>query len=312
MSSLSPLTVPADHAPPLSRPLLRLSDFVELTKPRIVALEAVAVVITLHIATGYGAPGSVWSLPLLLSVVLGTALVAGSANALNQWIERENDARMPRTSNRPLPALRMTPFDVLAFGVLTLAMGVTTLAMFAGFLPAIISLATWFVYVAIYTPLKTRSWTNTAVGAISGAMPLGIGWTAGGGSLTDPLGWALVAVLYIWQFPHFMAIAWRYREDYAMGGYKMSTVLDPTGHWAGLQAVIGSAILLPVSLAPLFCSDHIKPTGFIIAALVVGTMMLAASAAFLRKPNDVSARRLLLASLVYLPAWLLALWAAGA
>ena len=307
-TGLSPLTVPTEHAPQLSR----LADFVELTKPRIVALEAVAVVITLHIATSYGALGSVWSLPLLLSVVLGTALVAGSANALNQWIERENDSRMVRTSKRPLPALRMAPFDVLAFGIITLAMGVTTLGMFAGILPAVISLATWIIYVAIYTPLKTRTWVNTAVGAISGAMPLGIGWTAGGGSLTDPLGWSLVAVLYVWQFPHFMAIAWRYREDYARGGYQMSTVLDPTGHWAGLQAVIGSAILLPVSLAPLFCSDQIKPTGFIIAALVVGTAMLAASATFLRKPNDLSARRLLLVSLVYLPAWLLALWAAGA
>ncbi len=307
-TGLSPLTVSADHAPLLSR----IADFVELTKPRIVALEAVAVVITLHIATGYGALGSVWGWPLLLSVVLGTALVAGSANALNQWLERENDARMPRTSNRPLPAARMTPTDVLAFGVLTLAMGVTTLAMFAGFLPAVISLATWLVYVAIYTPLKTRSWTNTAVGAISGAMPLGIGWTAGGGSLADPLGWSLVAVLYVWQFPHFMAIAWRYREDYAMGGYQMSTVLDPTGRWAGLQAVIGSALLLPVSWAPVFCSESIQPGGFLIAATVVGAAMLAASAAFLQKPCDVSARRLLLVSLVYLPAWLLALWVSGA
>lgn len=292
--------------------LAKLADYVELTKPRIVALELVAIVATLHIATGYGAPGSTWSLPVLLSVAIGTCLVAGSANTLNQWIERERDAKMPRTKTRPLPAGRLTPDEALVFGVTTLAMGTSLLGMFAGVLPALVALATWVAYVAVYTPMKPATWLNTAVGAVSGAIPLWIGWTAGGGSLTDPLGLVIVGVMYVWQFPHFMAIAWLCRKGYADAGYQMSTTLDPTGGWAGVQALVGSAVLLPLSLAPVFLSPTINVLGYTVAVTLAGVVMLIASAKFLAQRNDQTARKLMRASLIYVPVWLLALWLCGA
>lgn len=297
-----------------SRPnlLAKFGDYVELTKPRIVALELVAIAATLHIATRYGAIGSPWSLSVLLSVAVGASLVAGSANAINQWIERERDAIMPRTMGRPLPSGRLTPDEALWFGLMTLALGMSLLTMFSGLTPALVAFATWFAYVAVYTPMKTRSWLNTAVGAVSGAMPLWIGWTAGGGSLFDPLGIAIVAVMYVWQFPHFMAIAWLCKDDYQLAGYQMSTSLDPSGRWAGLQAVIGSAVLLPVSLAPVVLSPTIQGLGYAIAVTLAGVVMLRASARFLAERNNDTARRLMRASLIYVPVWLLALWLCGA
>lgn len=290
----------------------RLADYLVLTKPRIVVLELIAVLIALHVATGYGAPGSPWSLALMLSVAFGTALVAGSANALNMWLEQERDALMSRTKNRPLPAGRLSSNDVLSFAVLTLAMGCSTLAMFAGPLPAIAAAATWVVYVAWYTPLKTRSWFNTTVGAISGAMPLAIGWTAGGGTLADGMLWHLLGVMYLWQFPHFMAIAWLCREDYAKAGYQMSTTLDPTGWWAGMQSIVGSLLLIPVSLLPIVFSDSISTIGYAISLIVCGMAMLLASIKFHFDPSDATARKLMRYSLLYVPIWLLSLWLAGA
>ncbi|MEO1496683.1 MAG: heme o synthase [Planctomycetota bacterium] len=291
--------------------LARWADFVELTKPRIVVLELVAVVVAMQVAGG-GALATVLITPsLLLSVVLGTALVAGSANAMNMWLERELDAKMPRTADRPLPAGRLSPADAFAFALLTLTLGVTTLAMRAGWLPAAIALGTWAVYVGLYTPLKVRSWTNTAVGAVSGATPLWIGWTAGGGSLSDPIALTIVAVMYVWQFPHFMAIAWLSRHGYAQAGYKMSTVLDPTGWWAGTQAFVGSAVLAPISLAPLLLSPSIDALWYGLPVAAVGVLLCVASRRFFLDRSDVAARSLLRVSLVYVPVWLFALWVSG-
>lgn len=292
--------------------LSKLGDYVELTKPRIVMLELIAVAATLHIATGYGAPGSPWTAAVLVSVAVGTCLVAGSANALNQWLERERDAMMPRTMGRPIPSGRVSPDQALWFGIMTLLLGTLLLVRYAGVLPAAVAVGTWIVYVGIYTPMKTRTWLNTAVGAVSGATPLWIGWTAGGGSLGDPLGLAIVGVMYVWQFPHFMAIAWLCRDDYGIAGYQMSTNLDPTGRWAGLQAVIGSAVLLPLSLAPVFLSPGMNAIGYGIAVGLAGLAMLGASAKFLADRSNPTARRLMRASLLYVPIWLLALWLCGA
>lgn len=291
--------------------IARLGDYFELTKPRIVALELVAIAITLHAATGYGAPGSAWSGALLFGVAVGASLVAGSANAINQWIERERDAVMPRTKGRPLPSGRLTPDEALWFGVSTLALGVSMLGVAGGVAPAVVALGTWIVYVAIYTPLKTRTWLNTAVGAVSGATPLWIGWTAGGGTLADPIGLALVATMYVWQFPHFMAIAWLCRDDYDLAGYRMSTNLDPTGWWAGVQAVVGSAALIPVSLVPAVYSGGGPALLYGMIVLLAGVGMLAASAAFLANRSRATARRLMRVSLLYVPAWLLSLWLCG-
>jgi protoheme IX farnesyltransferase len=307
-SAATTLQAPAARVTTLSR----WADFVELTKPRIVVLELVAVVVTLHVATRYGAAGTAWSLSLLLGVALGTLLVAGSANAINQWIERELDARMRRTRSRPIPSGRLSPADAVAFGVLTLAMGVSTLAMTAGPAAAVVALVTWTIYVAVYTPMKTRTWLNTAVGAVSGALPLAIGWVAGGGGIADPMSLAVLGVMYVWQFPHFMAIAWLCRDDYGVAGYKMSTTLDPTGAWAGWQAVVGSAVLLPVSLAPLFLSDTIAYVPYMAALLFGGVAMLVRSGQFLADRNDATARRLMRASLLYVPLWLAGLWLSGA
>ncbi len=291
--------------------LSKLGDYVELTKPRIVMLELIAVLATLHIATGYGSPGSPWTAAVLVSVTVGTCLVAGSANALNQWLERERDAMMPRTMGRPIPSRRLTADEALWFGIMTLVLGTLLLARYAGMLPALVGVGTWIAYVGVYTPMKPRTWLNTAVGAISGATPLWIGWTAGGGSLTDPLGLAIVAVMYVWQFPHFMAIAWLCRDDYGLAGYKMSTNLDPSGRWAGIQAVVGSAILLPLSLMPVFLSPGMNAVGYAIAVGLAGVAMLWTSAQFLADRSTTTARRLMRTSLLYVPVWLLALWLFG-
>lgn len=290
-----------------TNPLVKLAAYVELTKPRIVLLELVAVLVALHIATDYGAPGSAWSAALWVAVAVGTGLVAGSANAVNQWIERELDAKMPRTKGRPLPSGRLTPDEALCFGAASLALGAALLLPFAGATATLFAVGTWVVYVALYTPLKTRTWLNTAVGAVSGATPLWIGWTAGGGDWLDPLALAVVATMYVWQFPHFMAIAWLCRDDYTVAGYQMSTKLDPSGGWAGLQAVLGSALLIPVSLAPTLFGIA-SPAAYCGAVGLAGCWMLAASSRFLAERTNATALRLMRASLIYVPVWLAALW----
>ncbi|MEN0109809.1 MAG: heme o synthase [Planctomycetota bacterium] len=303
---------PAERATAVST----LAAYAELTKPRIVVLELVAVLAAMHIATGYGAPGSLWSLPMLAAVAAGVALVAGSANAINQWIERERDAIMPRTMGRPLPSGRVSPDGALWFSAVTLALGVSILSTSGGPTATAVALATWFGYVAVYTPLKVRTWWNTAIGAVSGATPLWIGWTAGGGSLADPVGLALVATMYAWQFPHFMAIAWLCRHDYAKADYRMSTTLDPTGWWAGVQAIVGAAAMLTVSLAPLLVSARLQASpaawlSYAVMASAGAALMLWRSGEFFAQRSDATARRLMRASLVYVPWWLLAAWACG-
>ena len=295
-----------------SAPKARFNDYIELTKPRIVTLEIVAVVVTMHIATGYGAPGSAWNMLLLFAVALGAALVGGSANAINQWMERDLDAQMTRTANRPIPAGRLTPFEAAMFGLVTLIAGSALLGYVAGPVPLMLGLGTWVLYVAVYTPLKVRSWTNTAVGAVTGAAPLMIGWTAAGGSVLDPMVLALAAIMYVWQFPHFMAIAWMYRDDYLKVDYQMSTAIDTTGWWAGMQAIVGSLLLLPISMAPLWVSSTISPWLYAVPMILAGLMMVLFSIRFFRDRNDRTARLLLRASLVYVPVWLLATWIAGA
>jgi protoheme IX farnesyltransferase len=275
-----------------------LGDFVELTKPRIVILELVTVVVAAHLA----APRSVhpW---VLLHTVLGAALVAASAGAFNQWWERAADARMIRTARRPLPAGRLAPWQVVLFGLVTLAFGVIELVLCVNLLTASVALATWAIYVLAYTPLKTRSPLNTAVGAVSGALPILIGWTATGAAI-DTRALALLAVMFLWQFPHFMAIAWLYRDDYARAGQRMLTVVDPTGLRAAAQAVVGALVLLPVSLVPALSPAAGSPAVYCGWALVLGGFQALAAVLFLIHRDDRSARRLLRASLVYLICWM--------
>jgi protoheme IX farnesyltransferase len=287
------------------RPLRRavaasLADYAELCKLRIAVLVLVTVAVSGIIAR-WGQP----DFATLFSALWGTLLVAASASALNQWLERRLDARMPRTADRPLPAGRIAPAQALLFGGVTLVAGLAWLLVAVNLTTALLGLATWGMYVWIYTPLKTRTPLNTAVGAVSGAMPVLMGWTAAGGDLLELRAASLLVLVFLWQFPHFMAIAWMYRGDYAQGGMRMATVVDPSGRHAGLQAVLAALALLPVSFVPALWAPG--ASWYLAAALALGAAQLACAIAFFIRLDDVSARRLLRASLVYLPALLLLL-----
>ena len=293
--SIGPTTLSVPHRLRLSA---RLSDYIELTKPRIVVLELVTVIVGMYLA----APGELTT-GLLAATVIGTTLVAASASILNQWLERDRDAHMQRTADRPLPTGRIGAGEALLLGAATFVAGIVTLALGVNWSTALVGVLCWTIYVAAYTPMKTRSTLNTAVGAASGALPILMGWTAGGGSF-DLVALGLVGVLYLWQFPHFMAIAWLYRRDYAAAGYQMATVADPSGLRAGAIAVSGALALLPISLLPALTPHSGSPMVYCVWAMILGMLQLATATMFLAARNDQSARRLLRASLVYLPCWL--------
>jgi protoheme IX farnesyltransferase len=278
--------------------LAQIGDYVELTKPRIVMLELVTVVVAAHLASPRGVDPFV-----LLHAVVGAALVAASAGAFNQWWEQATDARMVRTAQRPIPSGRLTPSQVLVFGAITFVAGAAELVLGVSTTTAGLAVATWLIYVLAYTPLKTRSPLNTAVGAISGALPVLIGWTATGAAI-DVRALAVVAVMFLWQFPHFMAIAWLYRDDYIRGGQRMLTVVDPTGLRAGAQAVVGALALIPVSLVPAMSPQAGRPAIYCGWALALGIGQVLVATMFLIHRDDPSARRLLRASLLYLICWM--------
>ena len=294
--SIGPTTFVSEHDRP--RLSARLVDYIELTKPRIVLLELVTVIVGLYLASrGY------FSTALLTATVIGTTLVAGSASILNQWLERERDSQMRRTENRPLPSGRVSVAEAVTLGVVGFIAGSLVLAAFVNLTTAVVGVVCWLIYVAVYTPMKSRSTLNTAIGAASGALPILMGWTAGGGTF-DLIALGLVGVLYLWQFPHFMAIAWLYRCDYAEAGFRMATVDDPTGLRAGALAVSGALALLPISLIPALAPHSGSPFVYCLWAMILGLLQLATAAAFLASRNDRTARWLLRASLVYLPSWL--------
>ncbi|MFO0788654.1 MAG: heme o synthase [Pirellulales bacterium] len=299
MSRISTTTgVSIPNATNRARWLARVHDFVELTKPRIVMLELVTVVVAAHLASPWGISAAV-----LLHTVLGASLVAASAGAFNQWWEQSTDALMKRTCVRPLPAGRLADRDVLLFGAGTLVLGTLELTLAVSWITAAMALATWLIYVLVYTPLKTRSPLNTTVGAISGALPILIGWTATGAAI-DTRALSVVAVMFLWQFPHFMAIAWLYRGEYAKAGQRMLTVVDPTGLRAGAQGVVGALLLIPVSLVPAMSPSAGSPVIYAFWALVLGLLQAIVSVLFLIHRDERSARRLLRASLVYLICWM--------
>lgn len=290
--------VPLNVSPARNVWLMQIGDYVELTKPRIVLLELVTVMVAAHLASPWGIQPVI-----LLHTVLGAALVAASAGAFNQWWEQAADSKMVRTSNRPLPTGRLSPSQVVIFGTITLVIGAFQLIFGVGLITAAFAIATWVVYVLAYTPLKTRSPINTAVGAISGALPILIGWTAAGATI-DMRALAVVAVMFLWQFPHFMAIAWLYRDDYIRGGQRMLTVVDPTGLRAGAQAVAGALALIPVSLVPAMSPQAGSPGIYAVWALLLGVGQAIVATLFLIRRDDRSARRLLRISLLYLICWM--------
>jgi protoheme IX farnesyltransferase len=221
-------------------------------------------------------------------------------------MEIRQDGTMRRTKDRPLPAGRLNVSSVVIFALLTAVVGFVVLGLLVNYAAAAWGFATWAVYVLAYTPLKTRSATNTAVGAVSGALPVLIGWSATGMEL-DYRAWALTATLFLWQFPHFMAIAWLYRHEYDKAGFKMLTTVDSTGRRAGVQAVIAAAALVPVSLIPALGVPSPAAVWYMLVAFALGLAQWAAAGAFLLRRDEVSARRLLRASLIYLPLVLLLL-----
>lgn len=285
--------------------LARAAAYCELSKPRIAALVLVVVAVSAFVGSSVALsePAQPW---IWVNTLIGTLLIATSAGAFNQAIERGRDALMERTIERPLPTGRLHLSEVVTFGFITLAAGFIYLFMLVNALTALLGALTWFSYVGIYTPLKSRTSANTAIGAVAGAMPVLIGWAAVGGSFSladGPMSGglrvgALFLIVYLWQFPHFMAIAWIYRQQYAAAGMKMLTVVEPTGRRAGAQAILAALALVPVSL--LAGTDTLR-ISYVAGALMLGIAYFAASAWYCWRRDERSARTLLQVSLVYLP-----------
>jgi protoheme IX farnesyltransferase len=258
------------------------------------------VVAAAAVTAGAGVP----DLHLLAHTLLGTFLVAAGASAWNQWLEPLADCLMSRTADRPLAAGRMSRREAATFGAAVTLAGLAYLDLLVNPLTAAVGALTWLVYVVVYTPLKSRTTANTVVGAVSGALPVLMGWTAVGRPLD--LGAAtLFAILFLWQFPHVMAIAWIYRRDYEAAGLQMLPDADSTGRLAGAQAAAAAAILIPVSLLPAMTG--LAGPHYLAGALVLSLGQLLCALAFLLRRNDSTAHALFRATLIYLPVLLLCL-----
>jgi protoheme IX farnesyltransferase len=273
--------------------------YLELFKARLTLL----VLITTLVGFYLGSHGPLNGL-LLLHTMLGTALLAAGASALNQLWEREYDARMRRTQDRPLPSGRLQPQTVLLVGCGTAGLGMVELALGVNLATALLGAATLISYLFIYTPLKRVTWLNTAIGAVPGGLPPLMGWAAARGQLTLE-GWTLFGILALWQVPHFMAIAWIYRDEYARAGFKMLPVLDPAGRRTGRQALVHTLLLLPLSVCPFL----LKITGpiYLAGATVLGLLFLWFAFQFARHLTIPRARQLFYISIVYLPLLLTAM-----
>lgn len=291
-SSSSPGAVPEGAARGGLRALT--ADLAELVKSRIAGMVAVTC------AAGFvlGSAGAIDGV-LLAHALVGTTLVAMAGGALNQVLEREFDARMERTSDRPIPGGRIGADAALALGALLALTGLAQLALAVDLLTALLGAATLAGYLFVYTPLKRVTSLATVVGAVPGAMPPVMGWTAARGEL-DAGAWALFGILFLWQLPHFLAIAWMYRHDYARGGFPLITVDDPDGRRTGRQALLWAAALVPVSLAP--AALGLTGVIYFLGALSLSLAFFGAAVAFARARSHPAARRLLLVSVLYLPA----------
>jgi len=285
------LQVAAAPAVPVAR--TRLGDYLALTKPGITFMVAITAGVGFAVA---GAALVEWK--LVLHLLAGTMLSSAGAAALNMFLEREADARMERTKHRPLPAGRMAPAEALVFGGLLSVAGVAYLAAAVNLLTAGISAVTIASYLGAYTPLKRRTSLCTLVGAVPGALPPVMGWTAATGSL-DSGALILFLILFFWQLPHFLALAWMYREDYARGGFPMLPVEGPDGASTGRQVVLQTLALLVVTLLPV--GSGMAGEGYLVAALLLGTGFLGFGVAFAVERSRERASRLFFASITYLP-----------
>lgn len=293
------MTLPNSTEPATGSSRSPLRDYWILIRPRIIGLVLFTMIVAALVA---GEPPGALE---LLHALVGSALVIAGAIALNQRIERRTDALMRRTFRRPLPSGRLTPRRVTWFGALTSGAGLGYLALTAS--PTVLALtaASWVVYVWIYTPIKALSAWQTPLGALAGAMPVLMG------AAVADAPWSLVALVlfgidYLWQFPHAMAIAWIYRDDFAAAQLQVATVVDPSGRSAGVISLVGAVLLLPVSLAPWY--DLSRSPWLAVPVVLLGLWYLAASIAFYRAPDDRTARTLLRVSLAYLPLVFGVLW----
>ncbi|MEM9826669.1 MAG: protoheme IX farnesyltransferase [Planctomycetota bacterium] len=302
-------SVPLERTAHLERIAIpsKWADYRELTKPRIVTMILVTTMAT-AILGGSAAGGALLDWDAWLLLLFATGSVAASAGAANQVWERVIDRQMARTQNRPMADGRLSVPAALIFTAALLLGGSLVLAWAFGPVPAGVAVATWLSYVVVYTPLKTRTAWNTTVGAVAGALPVLIGYTAAGGTLGDPLGWLVFGVLAAWQYPHFMAIAWLYRRQYGEAGFRMTTTIHPGGLDAAIQSIAGSVALWAMAVGAAFC---VGSGSFAVFASVLISFsvapMLVASLRFFRHRDDAAARKMLRSSLLVLPAVLLVL-----
>ena len=279
-------------APTFYKPF-RVKDYIELTKPRITWLIVMSTAVGYYF--GHWGAWLVWS---IVHTLIGTALMASGTAALNQWYEREADRHMHRTQMRPLPSGRITPQRALWFGVALAVAGTLELGFGVNWLASGLCLATLAMYLFLYTPLKQKTWWSTTVGAFPGAMPPLIGFAGAANHLTAGA-WVLGAILFLWQFPHFYAIAWMYREDYSRAGIQMLPVVEPDGESTARQILLYSLLLIPVSVMPKYLG--MTGTVYMVGAIALGLWFLYSGVQVSRDRTRLKARRVLLTSVVYLP-----------
>jgi protoheme IX farnesyltransferase len=270
-----------------------MNDYIQLTKPRITWL----ILMSTGVGFFFGADRG-WTWLVLLHTMLGTGLIASGTAALNQWWEREADARMPRTQKRPLPLRRISIQGALWFGIALSVAGFIELWLGANLLTAVLGAFTLATYLFVYTPLKQVTPHSTTIGAIPGAMPPVMGYAAAHGALTAEA-WALFAILFLWQFPHFYSIAWMYRDDYAKGGIKMLPVVDETGERTARQIFVYALLLVPVSFLPTYLG--MSGNLYLLGAALLSLTYLYYGVRISSERTRVAARKILLTSIVYLP-----------
>ena len=283
----------------------RTQAYVELTKMRI----TVMVLLTFACMAFLGAitVSSSIDISSMCCGLVGMLLIASSGNAMNMYLERYSDFRMPRTANRPLPAQLLTSTEVVTFASISLGVGLAFLFAGVNWETGLCGLVNWVLYVYVYTPMKRVTSWNTEIGAVAGAMPVIMGALATTRSV-GLLGWSFFAVLFLWQFPHFFAIAWKYRNQYKLGGLKMLTVTEPTGLYAGIKSIVAGVLLIVASLVPVMqMTGGVRIGLFSAVVAFLGIAYLWPAIRFCQDRNDKTARKLLHSSLLYLPIYMLAL-----
>ena len=271
-----------------------MKPYIELTKPRITWL----ILMSTGIGFVFGGSHSSFNWLLLLHTLMGTALIASGTATFNQWYEHKADALMNRTKGRPIPSGLVTPFQAFSWGLLLSVAGFAELWLGVNPLTALSGLFTLVTYLFLYTPMKQQHWHATTIGAVPGAMPPVIGYAAASGVINWEAA-ALFAILFVWQFPHFYAIAWMYRDDYAKASIKMLPVVEPDGDSTARQILFFSILLIPVSFLPTWL--HMTGTVYIVGAAIMGIVFLRAAAKVVKNRTIPLARGVLLTSVIYLP-----------